>query len=111
MDGSRFKATVIYNPYILLLTDEKYCIEVSRFLERKYSGIIQKIETIQKEDLELANHLSGITQSYIKLSFINNNNMMKVRREIAAAVRTNKERAKSNTCYLQMLSASLAAGK
>lgn len=110
MDGSRFKVTVIYNPYFLIRTEEKYSIEVSRYLERKYISQFQKIEIIQKEDLDLPNHLSGKTQTYIKLSFSNTNNMNKVRREIANAVKANKEREKSNTSYLKMLSASLSSG-
>lgn len=110
MDGNRFKANVIFNPYFLILTEEAHTIEVSRFLERKYVSQFQKIEIINKEDLDLANHLSGKTQSYIKLSFLNINNMNKVRREIAAAVKANKEREKSNTTYMKMLSASLASG-
>ncbi|XP_037818567.1 DNA polymerase epsilon catalytic subunit 1 [Lucilia sericata] len=109
MDGSRFKCTVAYQPYLLIKPDEKQAIEVARFLSRKYSGQLVSVEHIYKEDLDLPNHLSGLQQQYLKLTFLNQTAMTKVRREIMAAVRKNTEREKSNTYYLQMLASSLAA--
>lgn len=109
MDGSRFKCTVAYQPYLLVKPDEKQAIEVARFLSRKYAGQLVSVEHIYKEDLDLPNHLSGLKQQYLKLTFLNQTAMTKVRREIMAAVRKNTEREKSNTYYLQMLASSLAA--
>ncbi|XP_033149828.1 DNA polymerase epsilon catalytic subunit A [Drosophila busckii] len=108
MDGSRFKCTVPYKPYLLIRPEANMQLEVARFLGRKYSGQIASLEHITKEDLDLANHLSGLQQHYIKLSFLNQTAMTKVRRELMAAVRRNTERAKSNTYYMQMLANSLA---
>ena len=110
MDGSRFKCTVAYKPYLLIRAADKQGLEVARFLGRKYAGQLAGIEQISKEDLDLPNHLSGLQQEYIKLSFLNQNAMTKVRREIMAAVRKNTARQKSNTYYLQMLASSLASG-
>lgn len=109
MDGSRFKCTVAYKPYILIRPDEKQSHEVARFLSRKYSGQLANVEHISKEDLDLANHLVGKKQHFLKLSFLNQTAMTKVRRELNAAVKRNLEREKSNTFYMQMLSSSLAA--
>ncbi|BFF93033.1 DNA polymerase epsilon catalytic subunit A [Drosophila madeirensis] len=108
MDGSRFKCTVAYKPYLLVRPDDKMHLEVARFLGRKYSGQIASLEHISKEDLDLPNHLSGLQQNYLKLSFLNQTAMTKVRRELMAAVRRNTERQKSNTYYMQMLATSLA---
>lgn len=53
MDGSRYKTTVVYQPYVLVKTLEKHNLEVSRFLIKKFSGQIIKIEPEEKEDLDL----------------------------------------------------------
>ncbi|XP_012159069.1 DNA polymerase epsilon catalytic subunit A [Ceratitis capitata] len=109
MDGSRFKCTVAYKPYLLIRPEEKQSHEVARFLSRKYSGQLASVEHINKEDLDLPNHLIGKKQHFLKLSFLNQTAMTKVRRELNAAVKRNVEREKSNTFYMQMLSSSLAA--
>ena len=108
MDGTRFKATVVFESYFMILPREGQSLEVARFIGKKYAGRISRLEHIKKEDLDLANHLSGIKRDYIQVWFHNNNAMIKVRREIMAAVKKNKEREKTNTHYMQMLSNSLA---
>jgi DNA polymerase epsilon subunit 1 len=52
--------------------------------------------------------LIGLKQTYIKISFANTSALIKVRAEINKAVKKNKEREKSNTLYMQMLSSTLA---
>lgn len=110
MDGSRFKCTVPYKPYFLVKPHPQQALELARFLTRKYSGQLANLEHIYKEDLDLPNHLTGLKQQYLKLSFTNQTAMVKVKRELMAAVRRNVEREKSNTFYMQMLSSSLGAG-
>lgn len=109
MDGTRFKATVVFQPYFLVRTLEGKLLEVSRYLSKKYEGKITKIEHIKKEDLDLPNHLTGLTQDYLQLWFANNSMLMKVRREIMSAVKKNRERDKANTNYIRMLSNSLVS--
>lgn len=109
MDGSRFKVSVVFQSYFLVLPTKGQSIELSRFLSRKYASSLSKIDIVEKEDLDLPNHLIGITQTYLQLWFPNMNAFQKVRREIQSAVRKNRERAKANTEYIQMLSSSLAA--
>ncbi len=36
--------------------------ETQAFLSKKFSGVIAKMELVDKEDLDLANHLVGIKQ-------------------------------------------------
>lgn len=110
MDGSRFKCTVPYKPYLLIKPDAQQALELARFLTRKYSGQLASLEHIYKEDLDLPNHLSGLRQQYLKLSFTNQTAMIKVKRELMTAVRRNIERKNSNTFYMQMLTSSLEAG-
>lgn len=49
------------------------------------------------------NHLVGLKQKYVKLSFMNVNDLMKVRKDVLPAVKKNWERQKSNTAYAEML--------
>lgn len=110
MDGSRFKASVVYEPYFLVLPSAQHSLEVARYLQKKFTGHLSKIEHIKKDDLDMANHLIGLQQNFLKLSFANNTAMNKVRREIMAVVRKNREREKTNTNYIKLLSSSLAHG-
>lgn len=49
------------------------------------------------------NHLTGLKRDYIKLSFMNSVNMIKVKRDIMSVVKANKERERSNTHYTKLL--------
>ncbi|XP_053408498.1 DNA polymerase epsilon catalytic subunit A-like [Mercenaria mercenaria] len=98
-DGGRFKATLQYRPYFYVLTKKSCEREVASFLTKKFSGKIASVETVSKEDLDLANHLVGLKRQYLKLSFLSVEDLMKVKREIHPAVRKNKERDKSNEIY------------
>lgn len=95
--------SVIYTPYLLLITKEDHALEVAKFLSRKYEGQLQKVEHINKEDLDLPNHLSGLKQDLLKLTFANISHMNKIKKDLSAAVRKNKP----NTIYMQMLSSAL----
>lgn len=53
------------------------------------------------------NHLIGLKQKYLKLSFANIVDLTKVKRDIMRAVKVNKEREKSNTYYTNMLATTL----
>jgi DNA polymerase epsilon subunit 1 len=108
MNASRFKVSIIYQPYFLVLPQQDQIHEVMTFLQRKFGGQATKIEVIEKEDLDMPNHLIGLKQSMIKMSFHNTNAMTKVRLEVNRSVKKNKEREKSNTFYMKLLSATLA---
>ncbi len=45
--------------------------EVVFYLNKAFESVISKIDLVDKEDLDLINHLSGKTQKYLKLSFKN----------------------------------------
>lgn len=53
------------------------------------------------------NHLIGLKQKYLKLSFANIIDLTKVKRDIMRFVRVNKEREKNNTYYTNMLATTL----
>lgn len=99
---------MVFQPYLLVLPKAGQSLEVARFLGKKYGGQLSRIEHVKREDLDLANHLTGLQQVYLQLFFPNTNAMNKVRRELLSAVRKNREREKTNTNYMKMLASSLA---
>ncbi|EFN88114.1 DNA polymerase epsilon catalytic subunit A isoform X1 [Harpegnathos saltator] len=106
-DATRFKVSLPYSPYFYILCRQGTFVEVSTFLSKKYIGILTKIETVYKEDLDLPNHLIGLKQKYLKLYFANIVDLTKVKRDIMRAVKINRVREKSNTHYTNMLATTL----
>lgn len=53
--------------------------------------MISHIDYVDKEDLDLVNHLSGKTQKYLKLSFKNIQDLMTVRAELLIIVQKNQK--------------------
>ena len=62
-DGQTFKAQVWYAPYFLLATKPDCEHDVEAFLRRRYEGKIHDVLVVEKEDLDLKNHLSGLKQA------------------------------------------------
>lgn len=52
-DGSRFKVTLPYQPYFLILVKKECFQEVSAFLSKKFAGVLVDVQTVIKEDLDL----------------------------------------------------------
>ncbi|XP_031784892.1 DNA polymerase epsilon catalytic subunit A [Nasonia vitripennis] len=102
-DCTRFKVSLPYHPYFYILCRDGSNQEVITFLLKKFNGFLLKVEIVTKEDLDLPNHLTGLKRDFLKLSFTNSANMTKVRRDIMSAVKSNKEREKSNTHYSKLL--------
>uniref|UniRef100_A0A8D8VQ89 DNA polymerase epsilon catalytic subunit n=3 Tax=Cacopsylla melanoneura TaxID=428564 RepID=A0A8D8VQ89_9HEMI len=107
MDASRFKITLPFEPYFLILVKKECIQEVSGFLSKKYSGLVLRVEQVTKEDLDLPNHLIGLKQMFLKLYFINQVDMQKVKQQLMAAVRKNKAKDGQNQIYMEMLTESL----
>jgi DNA polymerase epsilon subunit 1 len=77
--GKWTKAVYPYQPYFFLLCADEVIKEIMFYLNSQYEKLIEKIDAVNKEDLELVNHLSGKTQRYLKLSFKNVTDLMTVR--------------------------------
>jgi len=63
--------------------------EIIYWLNKKFEKTLASVDIIQKEDLQLINHLSGKTQKFIKLSFKNMRDLMDVRKELTPLVKAN----------------------
>ncbi|KAL7059051.1 hypothetical protein AAHC03_013201 [Spirometra sp. Aus1] len=104
-DGSRFKVSRAFLPYfyVSVTGDRGVEAEVTTFLSRKYAGRIARIDLVEKEDLDMPNHLVGIKARYLKLSFNSVDELIRVRREIAARVKANREIQSLKSSYTDML--------
>lgn len=80
-----------YNPYFFVGIKEGTERDVLAYLSRKYFGRIAKLEIVEKEDLDLKNHLIGLKNQFIKLIFLNVDELIKVRRDLLQVVKRNKE--------------------
>lgn len=98
-DGSTFKGSVVHAPYFYVSANKKWTKEVLSLLERRFEGLLASAEAVEKEDLDLPNHLSGLKATYIKLSFRTVSDLMEVRREIRTVVQDNKRRSKVKSAY------------
>lgn len=55
------------------------------------------------------NHLIGLKQHYLRLSFLTITDLLKVRRDVMPAVKKNREQLKHNNFYTEMLTTALAS--
>ena len=79
--GGNFKATVFYEPYFYVdISDYKRMAELMNHLQRRFEGC--RIEQVNKEDLDLPNHLSGKLHPLLKLSFRTVSDLTDARNEL-----------------------------
>ncbi|XP_020701921.2 DNA polymerase epsilon catalytic subunit A isoform X1 [Dendrobium catenatum] len=98
-DGSKFKAKYVFQPYFYVATKEKMQLEVDAYLRRRYEGQISNIEIMEKEDLDLKNHLSGLCGSYLKVSFDTVQQLTHVRNDLLHVVERNQARLGAAEAY------------
>lgn len=96
-DGSMFKAEVEYAPYFYLQVAPGSELEMDGWLRRKFSDTIKDIELVEKEDLDLKNHLSGLRRKLLKLTFWNVDQLMTVKQELLPHARRNARKYSSST--------------
>ncbi|EHA8586834.1 hypothetical protein COCNU_scaffold001050G000020 [Cocos nucifera] len=92
-DGSTFKVKYRFPPYFYAAAKEKMELEVEAYLRRRYEGEIADIEIVEKEDLDLKNHLSGLHKAYLKLSFDTVQQLMHVKNDLMHVVERNQAKS------------------
>ncbi|KAJ5095595.1 hypothetical protein NUU61_004951 [Penicillium alfredii] len=103
-DGGSFKATVEYDPYFLIAVKKNNEIEVEEWCRRSFEGSIKKFTRLEKEDLNLPNHLLGHRRTFIKLSFANVSDLLEVRRTLLPLAEKNKKNANLMDTYAEVTS-------
>ncbi|UMM15271.1 hypothetical protein L5515_002763 [Caenorhabditis briggsae] len=102
----RFKISYPFRPYFYIATLDGFEFQVSSYLSKKY-GAQAQVEHMDKEDLDLKDHISGLKKTYIKLSFTSTVEMMKIRKDLMPLVRKNTDRIKKESAYADYLARNL----
>ncbi len=96
-DGTNFKATQSAQPYFYIAVRDGCERDVSSALKRKFPGQLMEVVTCAKEDLSLANHLSGLQKTYLQLRFDSTSNLMDVRKHLKPIVERNYARSRTDS--------------
>ena len=73
--------------------------EVEEFLRKKFDNLIERFELLAKEDLNLANHLSGLKRPVLKIYFRNVNDLTTVKRTLQPIILKNNIHQKTDSVY------------
>ncbi|XP_057988015.1 DNA polymerase epsilon catalytic subunit A isoform X2 [Hevea brasiliensis] len=102
-DGSTFKSKFKFRPYFYASTKDKMEMDVEAYLRRRYESQIADIEIVEKEDLDLKNHLSGLHKLYLKISFSTVQQLMDVKKDLLHVVERNQEKFDAAEAYESIL--------
>lgn len=101
-DGSTFKATVEYEPYFLIAIRKGKEPEVEEWCRRKFGGLVKGVKRIEKEDLQMPNHLLGYRRTFLQLAFENVGNLLNVRKAITPITDKNKRNMNAMDTYAEV---------
>ncbi|KAG0690580.1 DNA polymerase epsilon catalytic subunit [Pichia californica] len=101
-EGGSFKVSYQFDPYFLLVCPQNKSTELEEWLRRSLEGSVKTISTVEKEDLDLANHLTGKKATLVKLSFNNITDLLNSRRILQPYITKNKANKESNDIYKSM---------
>lgn len=101
-DGGTFKATVEYDPYFLIAVRKGKEPEVEVWCRRKFEGVVKGIKRIEKEDLQMPNHLLGYRRTFLQLAFENVNDLLSVRKTIMPIAEKNKGSMNAMDTYAEV---------
>lgn len=104
-DGGTFKATVEYDPYFLVAVKRGKEPEVEEWCRRAFEGLIKGVKKVEKEDLQMPNHLLGYRRTLLKLSFTNVGDLLGVRKVIMPLAEKNKKKMNAMDTYAEVASA------
>ena len=96
-DGSTFKTQLPYMPYFYVGVRGDAHREVEFFLRRRFENLIADVVVEEKEDLDLKNHLTGLRNPYLKVSFVTVSDLMEVKRELLPLAERNSTKNQGKT--------------
>eukprot|EP01105_Mastigella_eilhardi_P017644 TRINITY_DN4063_c0_g1_i2.p1 TRINITY_DN4063_c0_g1~~TRINITY_DN4063_c0_g1_i2.p1 ORF type:complete len:2253 (-),score=629.40 TRINITY_DN4063_c0_g1_i2:1326-7811(-) len=94
-----FKVTLTCMPYFYLSVPEAHFREIETELTRTFDYAIAKIEPVEREDLNLKNHLSGLRRTFMKVNVLTVQMLVHLRSKLDPIVQANKERIKASQAY------------
>ena len=98
-DGNTFKAIVEYDPYFLVAVKKGHEAEVEEWCRRTFDGILKNVNKVEKEDLQMPNHLLGYRRTFLRLSFANVADLLNVRRTVMPIAEKNKKNVNAMDTY------------
>lgn len=101
-DGGSFKATVEYVPYFLIAVRKGREAEVEEWCRRKFEGLVKGLKRIEKEDLQMPNHLLGYRRIFLQLSFENIGDLLGVRKVLMPIAENNKKNMTAMDTYAEV---------
>lgn len=100
-----FKATVQYDPYFLIAVKRGREAEVEEYCKRMFEGLLKTVSRVEKEDLQMPNHLLGYRRTLLHLSFANVSDLLAVRKVIMPIAEKNKSTLNAMDTYAEVASA------
>ena len=102
-DGSTFKATLEYDPYFLVAVKRGHEPEAEEWLKRAPGGgVVKSLRRVEKEDLQMPNHLLGYRRTFFELRFANVNDLLAARRDIMPIAEKNKKNMNAMDTYAEV---------
>ncbi|KAK6247338.1 hypothetical protein QUC31_018903 [Theobroma cacao] len=102
-DGSCFKSKFKFRPYFYVAAKDRAEMDVEAYLRRRYESQIAEIEIVEKEDLDLKNHLSGLHKRYLKIAFDTVQQLMDVKKDLVHVVERNQAKFEAAEAYESIL--------
>lgn len=90
-DGGSFKATLEYDPYFLIAVRRGHEAEVEEWCCKSFEGLLKGVKRIEKEDLQMPNHLLGYRRTFLQLVFANVGDLLGVRKVIMPIAEKNRK--------------------
>ena len=101
-DGGTFKATLRYDPYFLIAVRKGKEAEVEEWCRRRFEGLVKDIKRVEKEDLQMPNHLLGYRRMFLKLAFQNVPDLLSVRKDIMPIAEKNRKNMTAMDTYTEV---------
>lgn len=101
-EDDTFKAMLEYEPYFLVAVKRGREAEVEEWIRRMADGVVKKISRVEKEDLQMPNHLSGYRRTLLKLDFANVNDLLAVRKVVMPIAEKNKKKVNAMDTYAEV---------
>ncbi|KAM0447767.1 hypothetical protein ACHAPV_001336 [Trichoderma viride] len=103
LDGSTFKATVEYDPYLIIAVKKGRESEVEEWVKRvPGGGVVKSVRRMEKEDLSMPNHLMGYRRTFIELKFANVSDLMSAKRDIMPIAEKNRKNMNAMDAYAEV---------
>lgn len=102
-DGGTFKATLEYDPYFLVAVKRGHEAEAEEWLKRAPGGgVVKSLRKVEKEDLQMPNHLLGYRRTFFELKFNNVSELLAARRDIMPIAEKNKKNMNAMDTYAEV---------